>query len=127
MASPDDRRYLPTHEWHKLENGLVTIGVSQFAVDELTDITFLDIRKKAGAAVKAGEAFGEIESVKATSELYCGMDGTIAEVNQAAISNPAIINQEPFGKGWLVRIKPTNPGQLDGLLKAAAYDGEHGE
>ncbi len=126
MASPDDRRYLATHEWHKLENGLVTLGISQFAVDELTDITFLDIKKQPGAAVKAGESFGEIESVKATSELYSGIDGTIADINQAAIKDPAIINKEPFTGGWLIRIKPANPAQLQALMSGADYDKEHG-
>lgn len=119
-ASPSDRRYLETHEWHKPEGGLVVIGVSKFAVDELTDITFLDIKKKSGA-VKAGDSFGEIESVKATSELYCGIDGTVEAVNQAVLDNPAIINEDPYEKGWLIKIKPTNPGQLDKLLTADAY------
>ncbi len=125
MASPTDRRYLQTHEWHRPDGGLVVIGISQFAVDELTDITFLDVRKKAGP-VKAGEPFGEIESVKATSELYSGVDGTVAEVNKAAIDNPAIVNQDPYGKAWLIRLKPGNPGQLDKLLSAADYDKQHG-
>ncbi len=120
MASPNDRRYLKTHEWHKLENGLITIGVSQFAVDELTDITFLDVKKKSGP-IKAGESFGEIESVKATSELYAGIDGTVAAVNQEAISNPAIINQDPYGKGWLFKLKISDPGQLDELLTPEEY------
>jgi len=119
-ASPSDRRYLETHEWHKPEGGLVVIGVSKFAVDELTDITFLDIKKKSGA-IKAGDSFGEIESVKATSELYCGIDGTVESVNQAVLDNPAIINEDPYEKGWLIKIKPANPGQLDKLLTADAY------
>jgi glycine cleavage system H protein len=121
MASPNDRRYLASHEWHQDQGGTVTVGISQFAVDELTDITYLDIKKKSGP-IKAGEAFGEIESVKATSELYAGVDGTITEVNQAAIQNPAIINQDPFGQGWLIKIKPSNPAQLDKLLSAEQYD-----
>ncbi|MCE9592308.1 MAG: glycine cleavage system protein GcvH [Planctomycetes bacterium] len=119
-ASPADRRYLETHEWHKPEAGLVAIGISRFAVDELTDITFLDVKKKSGA-IKAGESFGEIESVKATSELYCGIDGTIEAVNQAALDNPAIINEDPYEKGWLIKIKPTNPAQVEKLLTADAY------
>ena len=125
MSSPSDRRYLQTHEWHKLEADTVTIGISQFAVDELTDITFLDIKKKAGP-IKAGESFGEIESVKATSDLYSGVDGTIVEVNQAAVSDPAIINQDPHGKGWLVKVRANDPGQLNKLMSAADYDKTHG-
>lgn len=119
--SPTDRRYLGTHEWHRLADGVVTIGISQFAVDELTDITYLDIKRKSGP-IRAGESFGEIESVKATSELYSGIDGAVTEVNQAAISNPAIINQDPYGQGWLIRIKPSDPAQLDKLMAAEQYD-----
>ncbi len=123
MASPNDRRYTKTHEWHKLEDGNVTLGISKFAVEELTDITFVEVKKKSGP-IKAGEAFGEIESVKATSELYSGIDGTIVAFNQAAIDNPAIINEDPFGKGWLLKITPSSPAQLDSLLSAGDYDGK---
>jgi glycine cleavage system H protein len=124
MASPADRRYLPTHEWHKLEGGLVVIGLSQFAVEELTDITFLDIKKKAGP-IRPGESFGEIESVKATSELYCGLAGTVVAFNQQAIDSPALINQDPFGQGWLVKVQPADLKQLEALLSAADYDRQH--
>ncbi len=123
MASPADRRYLNTHEWHKPQGDLVLIGVSRFAVEELTDITFLDVRAK---AVKAGQSFGEIESVKATSDLYSGIDGEIVEVNQAVIDDPSIINGDPFEKGWIIKVKPTNAGQLDSLLSASDYDKLHG-
>lgn len=121
MASPNDRRYAPTHEWHKREGGLVVIGLSKFAVDELTDVTFVDIRKTAGS-VTAGESFGEIESVKATSELYCGIDGSIVEINSAVIENPALVNQDPYGRGWLIKVQPSEPAQLDSLLNASDYD-----
>lgn len=121
MASPNDRRYLDSHEWHKLEGDVVTIGISQFAVDELTDITYVDIVKTEGE-IKAHEAFGEIESVKATSDLYCGVDGIVAAVNERAIDDPSLINKDPFGEGWLLKIKPSDPSQLELLLDAEAYD-----
>ena len=124
MASPADRRYLESHEWHKIEGDLVVIGVSQFAVDELTDITYLDIKKKSGP-IKAGQSFGEIESVKATSELYCGIDGTIVEVNSAAIAKPETINADAYGKGWLIKVKPSDPAAVEKLLSAADYDKKH--
>lgn len=124
MPSPSDRRFLDTHEWHQNQSGVVTIGISQFAVDELTDITYLDIKKKSGP-IKAGESFGEIESVKATSELYSGIDGTVVEVNQAAISNPAIINQDAYGQGWLIKVKADDSSQLGKLQSAADYDKNH--
>lgn len=121
MASPDDRRYLESHEWHKLDGEVVSIGISRFAVDELTDITYLGVTRSTGP-IKAGETFGEIESVKATSELYCGIDGEVTAVNQQVIDKPEIINEDPYGKGWMIQVKPSNPSQLEGLLDAKTYD-----
>jgi glycine cleavage system H protein len=126
MPAPTDRRYLDSHEWHKLEaDGTVTVGISEFAVDELTDITFLEIATRDGD-ISAGDTFGEIESVKATSDLYCGIDGTVVQVNQAVVDDPETINRDCFGEGWMIRVKPTDPAQLDNLLDAAAYEANHG-
>lgn len=124
MASPDDRRYLSSHEWHKLDGDTVTVGISQTAVDELTDVTFVDVA--AEDTVTRGEAFGEIESVKATSELYAGIDGEVFETNQEVLDDPSIINEDPYGKGWILKIKPSDPSQLEELLSAEAYDQEAG-
>ncbi|MFW5682854.1 MAG: glycine cleavage system protein GcvH [Phycisphaeraceae bacterium] len=124
MASPDDRRYLSSHEWHKLDGDTVTVGISQSAVDELTDVTFVDV--SAEDKVTKGEAFGEIESVKATSELYAGVDGEVIETNQEVLDDPSIINTDPYDKGWILKIKPSDPSQLDDLLSAADYDKEAG-
>ena len=124
MASPDDRRYLPSHEWHKLDGDTVTIGISQHAVEELTDITFLDVT--AEDAVTKGEAFGEIESVKATSELFAGVDGELVETNQEVLDDPSIINEDCYGKGWILKVKPSDPGQLDDLLDSEAYEKQAG-
>lgn len=118
--TPSDRRYLPTHEWHKLEGDLVTIGLTQFAVDELTDITYVSL-PKIGANLAAGARFGEIESVKATSDLYCGIAGTVAQVNGELTANPGIVNADPYGKGWLIRVKPIDLGQIDQLLPVDEY------
>ena len=126
MSTPDDRRYAPTHEWHKLEGDTVTLGISQFAVDELTDITYVEVDADQGKVGK-GEAIGEIESVKATSELYSGVAGEIVEVNQAVVDDPSLINQDPYGQGWIARIKLDNPAQLEELLSAADYAKQHGE
>jgi glycine cleavage system H protein len=126
MPAPADRRYLDSHEWHKLgDDGNVIIGISQFAVDELTDITFLEIEATEGALGK-GEAFGEIESVKATSELYSGIDGEVVEVNQAVLDDPSIINEDPYEKGWMLKLKPSDPDQLEELLSSEAYEAKHG-
>ena len=125
MASPADRRYATTHEWHKPEGDLVVIGISRFAVDELTDITFLDVPDPAKTLAK-GDTFGEIESVKATSELYSGIDGQIVEVNQAVLDNPALINDDPYEQGWIIKIRPTDASQLDGLMSPTDYDAQQG-
>jgi glycine cleavage system H protein len=126
MAAPADRRYLDSHEWHKPDNdGNVIIGISQFAVDELTDITFLEIEATEGEISK-GEAFGEIESVKATSELYSGNDGEDVKVKQAVLDDPSIINDDPYEKGWMLKVKPADQGQLEQLLQAEDYEKRHG-
>jgi len=125
MPSPTDRRYSPTHEWHKLEDGLVVIGLTRFAVDELTDVTYVDYRLSSGP-VKAGESFGEIESVKTTSEMYSAIDGEIVQTNSAVVDNPALVNEDPWEAGWLLKVRPSDPAQLDTLMDAAAYDTSHG-
>ncbi|MEX0653333.1 MAG: glycine cleavage system protein GcvH [Phycisphaeraceae bacterium] len=124
-TAPDDRRYSKSHEWHKPEGDLVVIGISQFAVDELADITFLEITATEGE-LKQGDPFGEIESVKATSELYAGIDGEVVEVNQAVLEDPSIINEDPYEKGWMIKVRPTDKSQLDGLLSAADYEAAAG-
>ncbi|MEM9420833.1 MAG: glycine cleavage system protein GcvH [Planctomycetota bacterium] len=125
MPSPDDRRYLDSHEWHKPEGDLIAVGISQFAVDELTDITYLEVSVDSGP-IEAGDTFGEIESVKATSDLYCGIAGEVVEVNQAVMDNPALVNDDPFGEAWIIKVKPSDPAQLDSLKSAADYDADHG-
>jgi len=125
MASPSDRRYLESHEWHQPQGDVVVIGISQFAVDELTDITYVDVKKKSGP-IKAGETFGEIESVKATSDIYCGIDGTVVAVNQKVIDDPSLVNKDPYGEAWLIKVKPADASQLDKLQSSADYDKAHG-
>jgi len=126
MSAPDDRRYLETHEWHRLDGDTVTIGITQFAADELTDITFVDL-PKVGAAVAANRAFGEIESVKATSDLVSGVSGTVVAVNEALADNPALVNKDPFGEGWLIKVKATNPAEMEKLLTARQYEKQTGQ
>ncbi len=124
MPVPHDRTYLDSHEWHKTQGDLVVIGISQMAVDELTDITYLEVTKKAGAIGK-GEVFGEIESVKATSELYCGVAGEVVEVNAAVIENPALINDDCYEAGWIIKVRPSDPAAVKALLSAADYQAQH--
>ncbi len=124
MPAPADRRYAETHEWHKQEGDFVTIGITQFAVDELTDITYVDL-PQVGKRVEAGKRFGEIESVKATSELYSALAGEVAEANQAVKDDPSLVNQDPYGKGWLIKLKA--PGaDLSKLMTVEQYAAKHG-
>lgn len=120
MKLPDDYRLLETHEWHKLEGDVVTIGITQFAADELTDITFVSL-PKVGQTFKAGDRFGEIESVKATSDLYVGVGGTVTEVNAALNGDPGLVNRDPHTGGWMIKLKASSPQELSKLLAAAEY------
>jgi len=124
MPAPTDRRYAETHEWHKQEGDIITIGITQFAVDELTDITYVDL-PNVGKKVEAGKRFGEIESVKATSELYSAIAGEVTEANQAVKNDPSLVNQDPYGKGWLIKIKA--PGaNMSALMTGEQYAAKHG-
>src|SRR3982751_4388287 len=118
--TPSDRRYLQTHEWHKPDGDVVTIGITQFAADELTDITYVSLPKP-GTKVQANGRFGEIESVKATSDLYSGVSGTVTEVNEQLASNPGLVNNDPYGMGWMIKVRATNPADAKKLLPADEY------
>ena len=107
-------KYLPSHEWADIRGDVCTVGITQYAVDQLTDVTHLQL-PKVGAAVTAGQPFGEIESVKAVFDLNAPMTGTVLEKNEAVEKDPSLINQDPYGKGWMIRIKlaaGTGTGQL---------------
>jgi glycine cleavage system H protein len=118
--TPNDRKYLLTHEWHKLDGDTVTIGITQFAADELTDVTYVAL-PKVGDKVSANQRFGEIESVKATSDLYSGVSGTVSAINNDLTSNPGLVNSDPFNAGWMIKVKATNPGELNSLLSPDDY------
>lgn len=121
MASPDDRKYARTHEWYAAEDDVVTVGITQFAADELTDITFVDLPSQ-GAHIEAGGPFGEIESVKATSELNGAIGGEVVAVNEQLADEPGLVNSSPFDKGWMIRVRADDLKPLDALLSAAEYD-----
>lgn len=120
MPAPTDRRYLKTHEWHKAEGSSVTIGITQFAADELTDITFVQL-PKVGAKVTANKPFGEVESVKATSDLYSGVSGEVVAVNDALNTKPGLINEDPYEKGWMIKVKTSDAGEMNKLLSVEDY------
>src|SRR5437762_3169634 len=114
MAAPNDRKYLESHEWHQKNGDIVTIGITQNAADELTDITFVGL-PKVGDAITAGGRFGEVESVKATSDLYSGVSGTVSEINDALLKDPSLVNNDPYNQGWMIRVKTTKSEELDKL------------
>ncbi len=118
---PKTIRYAPTHEWASVQSGLVVVGISKFAVDQLTDVVYIDL-PDVGEKTSLGESFGEIESVKAVSDLYAPIDGEIAEINKKLLDDPAAISQDPFGSGWLIKIKPAGKASLDHLLTHEQYE-----
>src|SRR5271170_530269 len=120
MPVPQDRKYLESHEWHQLAGDVVTIGITQIAADELTDITYVKL-PAVGAKVAAGTAFGEIESVKTTSDLYSGVGGTVTAFNTELANNPGLVNSDPFGKGWMIKVKVADPSALAKLLSGEEY------
>lgn len=124
MGSPTDRVYSASHEWHKVEGQTLTLGITQFAVDQLTDVTYVEV-KKPGTTIKGGESIGEVESVKTTSDIYCAADGEVIEVNDALIKDPSLLNTDPYGKGWLAKIRITGQGKLGTCVDAATYDKQH--
>jgi len=124
MTPPDDRRYSESHEWHKLDGDTVTLGVTQFAVDELTDITYVEM-KPVGTIIEPGGAVGEIESVKATADVYSAVGGEIVEINPRFDDDPAVLNSDPFGEGWLVKIRAADTAPLDALMDAKTYLANH--
>ncbi len=121
MPVPNDRRYSQTHEWFKPDGDTVTVGITQFAADELTDVTFVDL-PKVGARVTGGSRFGEVESVKATSELFCAVSGEVTAVNRRLADEPGLVNSDPFNDGWMLKIKTADMGPLAKLLDGPAYD-----
>jgi glycine cleavage system H protein len=121
MPVPQDRKYLKTHEWFKPEGDLVVVGITDHAAQELTDITFVQM-PKIGSKVAAGESFGEVESVKATSEIYSGIDGEVVAINEELSNNPGLINSDAFNAGWIIKVRPSNKAQLEKLVSASDYE-----
>ncbi len=118
---PADLRYAKSHEWARLESdGTVTVGITDYAQNSLGDITYVQV-PKVGAALKAGESFGVVESVKAASDIYAPIAGTVTSVNSALDGAPETVNRDPYVAGWMIKLKPADPAAIKGLLDAAAY------
>ncbi len=121
MTAPPDVKLLKSHEWARKEGDRVAFGVSDFAVEQLNrEIVYLEL-PEVGRKVAAGDPFGVIEAVKAASDLYAPMSGTVVEVNAAAVENPILVADSPYGDGWLVRVEPSEPVEWENLISAAEY------
>ncbi|MBL9148511.1 MAG: glycine cleavage system protein GcvH [Phycisphaerae bacterium] len=123
-SSPANCRYSDSHEWFRVEGNRVTVGITQFAANELTDITYVELKPN-GTKIAAGGAVGVVESVKTTSDVYSVIGGTIVAVNPDVVKDPSLLNSDPFGKGWLVAIETTDAAPVSKLMDAATYDSKH--
>lgn len=120
MSHPTDLRYTKDHEWLRAEGGKATVGITHFAVEQLGDITLIEL-PAVGTAVTKGARFGTVESVKSVSDLYAPISGTVVAVNDALKDRPELVNEGPYGEGWMLAIEPANASEIEELLSAAAY------
>ncbi|HPS31905.1 MAG TPA: glycine cleavage system protein GcvH [Anaerolineaceae bacterium] len=121
MNFPQELKYAQTDEWVKLENGIATVGISDYAQDALGDIVYFEFSVEVGDHVKAGGQLGQVDSAKASSEVMLPVSGVVTEINEAILDEVEILNDDPYGKGWLLRIKVDDPAELEKLLSAEAY------
>ncbi|MET0635936.1 MAG: glycine cleavage system protein GcvH [Chitinophagaceae bacterium] len=120
MSYPENLRYTKDHEWVSLEGNVATIGITEFAQGELGDIVYVEV-ETIGKPLAAGEVFGTVEAVKTVSDLFLPVAGTVTELNPALASAPELVNNDPYGKGWMIKMKVDNPAEVDALLDAAGY------
>ncbi len=121
MPSPPDLKYTKEHEWVRMEGDIGTVGITDYAQDQLGDIVFVDL-PSTGTTVSQMQKFGEIESVKAVSELFSPVSGEVSEVNTTLVDQPELVNDSPYGEGWMLRIRLSEPSEIDQLLPAQEYD-----
>ncbi|MEX0788965.1 MAG: glycine cleavage system protein GcvH [Anaerolineales bacterium] len=122
MNYPQDLKYTKNDEWVRVQGGSGTSGITDYAQSQLSDIVFFEVSASVGAAVKQGEAFGTVESVKAASDIYMPVTGTLTEINADLSKSPDWINKDPYGQAWMIRFQIGDPVQVDGLMDAAAYE-----
>ena len=120
MNVPDDLRYTRDHEWARLEDGRVRIGITDYAQDALGDVVFVQLPDP-GTELESGATFSEVESTKSVSDIYAPLAGTVAEVNGELADAPQKVNEDPYGEGWICVIDPADPSAFDGLMDAEAY------
>jgi glycine cleavage system H protein len=121
MASPQDLKFTKTHEWVRADGDVVTLGIADYAQSELGDITFLELPEP-GDSVQAAEALGVVESVKAASDIYSPIDGEVVERNDEVVDSPDAVNASPYDRAWLLKIRVSDPSQLESLMSAEEYD-----
>ena len=121
LANPTDRRYSKEHEWLQIDGDNATIGVTDYAQDQLGDVVYVDLPQP-GATITQFEKMGEIESVKAVSDLFTPASGEVLEVNEKVVEKPELVNSDPHGEGWLLKVKLADPAEVNKLLSAAEYD-----
>ncbi len=120
VTFPSDVKYAQTHEWVKLADGLAIIGISDYAQDALGDIVFVEL-PVVGMKLDAGQSFGVVESVKAASDVYSPISGEVESINEKLNDSPDLVNHDPFGEGWMIKLRPSNPADVDKLMDAATY------
>lgn len=121
MGYPDDIRYTAEHEWGRLEGDTLTVGITSYATDQLGDVVFVEL-PEVGRKLEAMKPFGVVEAVKTVSDLYAPLAGEVVEVNSSLADNPALVNQEPFGEGWMIRLKLASPKDFQNLLSNVDYE-----
>ena len=126
MSTPTDRRYSESHEWFLQDGGTVTVGITRHAADELTDITYVEMQPS-GTDIPTGGSLGEVESVKTTADVITFVGGTISAVNEAVANDPSLVNSDPYGEGWLVKLTVDDASSLEELMDGATYDQRHGD
>ena len=120
MSFPDDLKYTKQHEWVRVEGNIATIGITDFAQNQLGDIVFVELPEK-GEAVKKGEPFGVVESVKAVSDVYSAVTGKVLEINDSLNESPETVNEDCYGEGWIIKVEMNNPKELDALMDNEKY------
>lgn len=121
MGHPSDRKYSKDHEWVVVDGDIATVGISSFAQHQLGEVVYVDL-PAAGDSLSAGDSFGEIESVKSVSELFAPVSGDVVEVNDALSDAPEVVNGDPHGDGWMIKVKLGDAAEYDGLMTAEEYD-----
>ncbi len=124
MPDPRDCRFAESHEWFHQDGDVITVGITHYAADEFTDITYVEM-KPTGSGVSPGDSVGEVESVKTTADVYSAVEGEIVQVNQAVTDDPSLVNSDPYGEGWLVKIRSQNTSSLGALMDHATYTKKH--